>query len=593
MDGILGIIEHHGEMVDYFMDNDRKKGCIDLLASLHGSSPLESGSHGKVYEVEKDGKKYVVKKTPSTNYDIVTYLHNQPPVTLGELAKRFAKGRKGKRFDAYNFYLINLGDQYTVIHPNTQYLVPFTNPLAPCKLKKMYEVSKFYYVPSGELGRYDKIPSPLSFIFPKGSYVCANASYSEHAIGKILSNTKLSNFLTVEGFSMCSEGNTTYDYTFMEKIDGTIYDLKSKVKNLNADIIESVLVQSLFAISFMNRKFMIQHNDLHLRNLGYKRIGKKSKLLNYDYFSYIVDKKRISFSNVGFLVKVFDFGLASKFSSPMIANSGIVDGKITDIIPMWGDDSYDLLTFMYAMYVHYRNISNLVTCLFAKLLTSSFINKFEFTRESVDAKAQDADYIVKILLPLFFKPQQIGRSTFVGLELRAWDLLTDQDIFTNKSQGKLLGKIEDYHPEYYDRKYHINIRTISSQEAEYFIGFLNHLQKFALSEVTRYGVDDSTSMIEWDVHITNLCVTAHTPQIYDALLKLIDVLLHNLQLYDFGLMLVYRCTNCIVYKNLSQHQVEVLIKSMASLLHHKYPKKEIGNIERIVHECIDQVEHRT
>ena len=589
---LIGVIEHGGEMVDYFMDHDRKKGCIDLLSKLRDASPLESGSHGKVYEIGGGGgkKKYVVKKTLSSNYDIVTYRHNQPPVTLGELAKRFAKSRKGKRFDEYNFYLINNGDKFTEISTNSNYLVPFKNPLVPCKLKKMHEVPKFYYVMSSELGRYDKITTSSSFIFPKGSYVCANASYSEYAIGKILSNTKLVNFLSVDSFSMCSDSNATYDYTFMEKIDGTVYDLKTKVKNLNAEIIESVLVQSLFAISFMNRKFMIQHNDLHLRNLGYKRIGKKSKLLDNDYFSYIIDGVRVSFPNVGFLVKVFDFGLSSKFSSPIIANSGVVDGKITNIIPMWRDDSYDLLTFMYAMYVHFHNISSLVTCLFAKLLTSSFANKFTFTRSTMDTSVKDADYIVKILLPLFFKPQQIGRSTFVGLELRAWDLLKDKDIFES-TKGKLLGKLDAYHSEYYDRHYHSNLHVVSSQDAERLIHFLNHLQDFAVSEVSSYKAEHA--LVEWDVHITNLCVTAHTPQIYHALLELVNVLLHNPHLLNFGIVLVYRCMNCIVYKNLSQQEVQVLVVKVARLLRLKYVKKDESSIERIVQECISQVERRT
>jgi hypothetical protein len=587
---LMGVIEHGGEMVDYFMDHDRKKGCIDLLSKLRDASPLESGSHGKVYEIVVDKKNYVVKKTPSTNYDIVTYRHNQPPVSLGELAKRFAKSRKGKRFDEHNFYLVNNGDRHTVIQPGTQYLVPFKNPLVPCKLKKMHEVSKFYYVMSSELGRYDKISTPSSFIFPKGSYVCANASYSEYAIGKILSNTKLSNFLSVDSFSMCSDATTTFDYTFMEKIDGTVYDLKTKVKNLNAEMIESVLVQSLFAISFMNRKFMIQHNDLHLRNLGYKRIGKKSKLLDFDYFSYLIDGVRISFPNVGFLVKVFDFGLASKFSSPIIANSGVVDGKITNIIPMWRDDSYDLLTFMYSMYVHFHNISNLVTCLFAKLLTSSFANKFTFTRSTTDASVKDADYIVKILLPLFFKPQQIGRSTFVGLELRAWDLLTDKDIFPDKPKGKLLGKIDSYHSEYYDRQYNANLHVASSQDAERLIHFLNHLPDFAMAEVSRHGAEHS--LVEWDVHITNLCVTAHTPQIYNALLELVNLVIHNPHLLHFGIVLVYRCMNCIVYKNLSQQEVKDLVTKVTRLLRLEYVKKDESSIERIVYECIRQVEQR-
>lgn len=591
-------MELNGELSDYFLDYTRSEGCDDIIKSIGEGTFVANGRYGAVYRLDDNSKEYVVKKTPSDTHTVTRYLHppTAHPTTFGEMRDIFSKTRKGKEFDRVRFLQVNNATEDSVIGPGDAYYVPFMKVAVGCTLKFELVVPRYYYrVKYDEPGRYERVTLG-EFTYPKGSYVCPNIAHAEFALSKIVSHSKeeCHNFLDVKSFNMCSSHGEIHDYTIMERVRDTI----SKLKDIDPNTIESILIQGLFAISFMTRKLMIQHNDLHLGNIGY--------IPSSDSGEYLIDTISLRIPKLGVLIKVLDFGLGVKFSHPIIASFLTTESKrVTEtnqVIPSWRDDTYDLLLFVYSMYVAFKDVSPFVVCLYAKVLMSDYV----FDTSDVD-RAKD---VIDRLSPLIIRPQRFGRPTFAGVNVRAWDLLKDKTVFgkyhlkpTLEIFGfapkvmTRLGTLSGYHPSFFDNHLNTSPRRWSNEDYDRQLEFTNPKR---IEEFCRRRVEDD-DLVRLYVGVYSVCAMKSTHAILveaTRALNFLDTLFHTVKNSDpvrYKRMctsifeMVSMCVNCTVFESVKKEDGDLLARRIAFLLTEMdYGKNPIG----LVSSCIGKVMHR-
>lgn len=505
-DNVLGIIERRDEMMDYFTMTGAMKRCPNIDVAMKTSTFISKGEGGEVRTITLDvngrNKQYAVKKVPNNNY-LISYgelplVIEGKDLMLGMELKYLAEifGILGSVPEALIIRL-NGGNPDKMFRAGDSFYSATLNKKVVCKTKTRTVVAKHFFSPEGSSKtRYATIKSADNFVYPEGSFLCHNEVYSEYAIGLMCSRLeeegKCINFINILGFSMCSQkpkvdffGNQTklFDYTFMELIHGSVRkDLFShaKYKANPEGVIDSIIIQTYFAISSMQRILGIQHNDLHNDNVmfqdifkmkaeGYEKTYRGKRLCNADYFSYTIDGKKIYFKNYGFIAKIADFGFAMKYSEPMVGRKDVVDNRY-DTIPGWRDDYYDMLFSVSDMFKEYGKNSKLLCNLYAKMLNPykalSETNVYNSTKK-----------IVSELEDLYFAD---GRPTFVGLARHPWQYLTDPEImgpYLVKPTGKFiirsLGALSksDYHP---------NFKGKDSKPLKLFTS--NELRKFIKSK---------------------------------------------------------------------------------------------------------------
>lgn len=593
----MELSEVNGELSDYFLDYKRSEGCEDIVKSIGEGTFVASGRYGAVYRVD-NSTEYVVKKTPSDTHTVTRYLHppTATPTTFGEMRDVFSKTRKGKEFDRVRFLQVNDATEESIVNPGDAYYVPFVKIAVKCGLKFDFVVQRYYYrVKYDEPGRYERVMRG-EFTYPKGSYVCPNIAHAEYALSKMASEFKeeCHNFLDVKSFKMCSSHGEIHDYTVMERVHDTV----SKLKDVDSNTIESIVIQGLFAISFMTRKLMIQHNDLHLGNIGY--------IPSTSSGEYVVDGTTLKIPKMGMVIKILDFGLGVKFSKPMIASFLTTETKrVTEtnqVIPSWRDDTYDLLLFVYSMYVAFKDVSAFVVCLYAKVLMTDYV----FDVSKVDI-AKD---IIDRLSPLIIRPQRFGRPTFAGVNVRAWDLLKDVSIFgkyhskptlshlgfTPKVMTRL-GTLKGYHSSFFDG--HLN-SSLKHWEREDYDRQLEFTDPIRIEEFCKLRVgDDDLGRMYVGVYSTCAMKSTHAILVeVTRTLNFLDTLFHTVKNNDpvrYKRMcssifeMVSMCVNCMVFEGVKKENGDLLARRIAFLLTEMgYGKNPIG----LVSSCIRKVIQR-
>ena len=214
----------------------------------------------------------------------------------------------------------------------------------PGRGKKKYAVKKsevYEIEPCSKKSYYKRLDGNGNTEIPKGSSICEMA-YSEYAIslllGELVRGGTCINFMDVFAFSMCKNPFSLSQYTFMEQIDGSLRHKigcimekprgdKSLGKITLADrhkLTNSIFIQTLFALAVIDRKYQIVHGDLHDDNIFLVHDPdlewKGERIGNYDYYEYRIDGVSIYIPGVPLIVKLGDFGLAVKYSAPMIGN---------------------------------------------------------------------------------------------------------------------------------------------------------------------------------------------------------------------------------------------------------------------------------
>jgi len=164
-------------------------------------------------------------------------------------------------------------------------------------------------------------------------YICPDEQYSEYVIGIIVSelvkNNRCPFFVDILDFATCYSPKFA-QYIFMERVDGS---LRKLIDNGTIDLTDdltarSIFTQLLLSIATYQSLYQVSHNDLHPDNIFIEIIKDNTifngkKLKDADYFSYNFRGKTFYFKNVGYLIKIGDWGFASKFSDPIILNKNL------------------------------------------------------------------------------------------------------------------------------------------------------------------------------------------------------------------------------------------------------------------------------
>lgn len=498
---VLDVIERRDELIDHF----KKVGtvasvCKAIDIALASSKRLGSGVAGEVFRIKVKGRPsrlYAVKKTSNKTINVALSYYNRigastlsrkSPITLGELYDLYydrgaSSAARSSDLDTTRemFVDFNGGDPERVINSGDMLFIPsFESSIQACKTERGISIMR-YVMKKGELPAHT---SPIDFQYPIGSYVCNTPGYTEYVLGMIASSIfergECANFTSMFGFSTCSESIISsgyhpsmsshysspharriplprvYDYTFMEFIKGTPVgwdafekmfleppsDDDEDVLIRNDVVIACVLIQTIFAISIMQRKYGIQHNDLHLGNVMIQTLspkhptsfGSEKDLHSADYFSYTIDGRIVYLPNLYFVVKIVDFGYASKYSDPIVCRSDIVyrEGEFSDAaIPGWRDDFYDISFFVFAMMNRFSSYGSI----FLKTLFLKMVDPWGY----VDLKMvwEDSfDTVIRDLKAVYTYSKNSSRPALMGLAKHPWEYLLDQDIVKDIQFGQ-------------------------------------------------------------------------------------------------------------------------------------------------------------
>ena len=90
---------------------------------------------------------------------------------------------------------------------------------------------------------------------------------------------------------------------FIEKLQGTLEDLLTKIEDLNSDLILSCLFQVSFALMYLQKFYQFTHNDLHINNVMFTSTNKTFLYYKFNNIYYKVP-------TYGYLFKIIDFGRA-------------------------------------------------------------------------------------------------------------------------------------------------------------------------------------------------------------------------------------------------------------------------------------------
>jgi serine/threonine protein kinase len=408
-DEVLTIVESGGEMMDYFLSSKVLKRCPFIEHNVKvRSEKIGAGSYGKVYSVlSPDASRvYAVKKTKNRIFKIIEHVWHDQMMKLSDIAALLTFS-EDLDVDWKLFYALNGNNQDRYVRKGEYYYSAiYRKKKIGCKVKKPIQVRQFQ-IENHAPGEYDHLPfksrprekkvyTGKVFDVPPGSYVCENDTYIEYVIGvlcaSLVSKLKCANFLDVFGFSMCSQPShiitpKLFDYTFMERIDYPVIDLYRKGKvTATESIVDSIYIQTLFAICAMQRVLGVQHNDLHLGNVFLIDLKKtdwpvlyNSRDLRYvEYFEYEIDGTKIYIKNEGLLVKIGDFGFAAKYSTPIISSN-----SVPFPVPNFRDDYYDFTYFTAMMFIIYGRKSKLIS----NIVSSFFVPTS--TPETTISKAYD------------------------------------------------------------------------------------------------------------------------------------------------------------------------------------------------------------
>lgn len=475
-DEVLHVIERGDELIDYFTSKDVVKRCPLISSKMKTSKLIAEGLQGSVHTVSLgipgDTKEYVVKKAYNPFIDV--YIGHVAQKNVFDLTgekrvtyKRLVKVLPEKFFaglDRSVFFALNDVSPDDMFEEGDIFLPEFVEGnKGACKTSRPIEVDKYWVSTERKSnGKLEETRTYLgTFTYPKGSYLCNDEMYTEYVIGLLcaglFSSGKCANFIDVFGFSTCGGlmpkeeddeedydpnlRKAVFDFTFMEKIHGTVRRNLHKMlvdveescgRRGSEDVMDSIILQTLGAISMMQRTLGIQHNDLHNDNVMFQNLNKMEgpvmfdghDLKEADYFCYDFDGVSVYFKNVGIVIKIADFGYATKYSAPIVGPMILTNRNLdTAAIPGWRDDWYDMILFVTELFMNYNEWS--------ELLCKLMIVMFDPYIRDVDIMSRDdALRISKEVYNNLKGLYTIGgfRSNFTALNTYAWLIMMNYNV---------------------------------------------------------------------------------------------------------------------------------------------------------------------
>ena len=296
---------------------------------------IGSGMFGVVYLVNIDGKEYVMKEKSSEipKYRITSEI----------------SGNDAEYY--YNFFVNNMGIgegvgrflMFKALNPNLKgregELVLFQN-VRLCSMENDLIVER-----TDDVG---------TVTIPKDSYLCEEEQHSEYYLMLIVStlyNDGVSiHFINIYSFAACVDSDRLNEYIIMDKLDLSVKDLD--LNNLEDFVVDSIFVQILQAIAAMET-LEIVHNDMNPGNIMLEKIHPDSEYLGQSldgvkYFHYRVYGKNIYIPATKYVVKIIDYGLSIKWSSPIVGNKNVITGDIYEgwlpppTMPNWNNTVIDV-----------------------------------------------------------------------------------------------------------------------------------------------------------------------------------------------------------------------------------------------------------
>lgn len=176
-------------------------------------------------------------------------------------------------------------------------------------------------------------------------YMCSS-EITEYILGtlagQLYRSGKCINFIDTNMMAACPNGL----YIVMDKIDASLYNI---VRDLNEQEINSIFLQTLYAIYLFKRIFKLNHNDLHLNNIFlYYTMNDTEwngkKIVENDYISYSIGLEKILYipvSDMKYIAKLGDWGLGSKYSNPIIIKDNI--DEYDDVLPTFYSEAFDVI----------------------------------------------------------------------------------------------------------------------------------------------------------------------------------------------------------------------------------------------------------
>lgn len=196
--------------------------------------------------------------------------------------------------------------------------------------------------------------------------VCENTSQIEYLIGSLMSQLYYDgvsiNFIDIISFSTCVKDNRLIHYTLMELIDTSLLQARKCFDKQNFNgVIDCILIQTIHAIAVYSKLFNVVHNDLHVGNLFIKMVNKNmtwkgKKLIDADYYSYVIGDTTIYFEAQPYIIKIGDWEYSVKYSPPIVGSkevllTGMIRGSNRKPwMPNFYSENYDLMYFLFTMY---------------------------------------------------------------------------------------------------------------------------------------------------------------------------------------------------------------------------------------------------
>jgi serine/threonine protein kinase len=201
-----------------------------------------------------------------------------------------------------------------------------------------------------------KVTENKTTTIPVGSYICNSELFPEFAIaslcGQLYSRCVSVHFLEMYNFTVCEEERNFYSHTFMELADGG--DLNEKASQIvKSKLAKSYVLQVLQGIAAYQSYYEISHNDLHLGNILLSEVKPETKfngetLYDADWYQYhfLRSGTDLYLPATPFIPKIADFGRATKWSPPIVADGYLFIDGFKGWIPMEYIPQYDSLYFL-------------------------------------------------------------------------------------------------------------------------------------------------------------------------------------------------------------------------------------------------------
>lgn len=318
---VLSIIKNGGSIIKLFGYPSEK--CFLIGSHIKLIEKIGSGATGTIFSIdvpEMGKRKFVVKKQR-------IYLD-----TIFMTAKQLEQDLIKHNLDWEDFKIFQSEDVIQEYEKKTNKTLIINSPPKDCLLTKDYS---FTAIPGNKEGEQITIK--------KGAYLCKEKLFSEYPIsvyvGTLYRNGNCINFINTYAMIMCPEtygkrGIYTkqfFEYIFMDRVDNQLYDFQKCLKIGDSNfieketLIENIYIQVMFAISAYQHYFKISHNDLSVDNILIDNV-RSDTIFNdqifsdADWYHYEFMGKNIYIPAIGMIAKIVDFGIAIKYSDPVIGS---------------------------------------------------------------------------------------------------------------------------------------------------------------------------------------------------------------------------------------------------------------------------------